>query len=99
MADGATLEVHVVTLRIYRDMLEDSVEVAEVELADAVSYVAEDILGEFDLGATIRHVDAAGIYGQGVTYTWGYVSIGDKMYRSVDIQLPCVVDGSVTMAA
>ena len=98
MMDGATSESHIVTLRIYRDMLEDSVEIAETTLAASVSSISEDLLGDYDLGATINHIDAAGMHGQGFSMTWGYISIADKMYRTVDIIIPLIVDGSATMA-
>jgi len=98
MMDGDTLESHVVTLRIYRDMLEDSVEIAETTLAAAISSISEDLLGDYDLGGTINHIDAAGIHGQDFSMTWGYISISDKMYRTVDIMIPVIVDGSATMA-
>ena len=94
-----TIELHVLTLRLYRDMLVEPLDEIEFTLAEAVSKIMEDLLGEYDLGATIRHVDAGGIYGTSVGATWGYIDVGGTLFRTVDITLPLVVDDSATLAA
>jgi len=99
MADGATVESHVVTIRLFRDMLGEPKEDTEILLAEASSKIAENILGEFDLGGTIRNVDAAGANGTPWSIQWGYVDLGGVMFRVADMTVPMVVDGSVTMAA
>lgn len=99
MLDGGTVESHIVTLRVYRNMLQESTEKAETDLAEAVSKTSEDILGEFDLGGNIRNVDAAGMHGSGVRFDWGYIQIDQTMFRICDITVPLIVDNSVTMAA
>jgi len=96
---GNTIEQHVVTLRIYRDMLEDPAEEAEYELGEIAQKVRDDLIGEYDLGATIRNVDYAGIHGQAMGSEWGYVEVSQKMYRIVDITIPLEVDGSKAAAA
>jgi hypothetical protein len=63
------------------------------------SDIQSDLIGDYDLGETIRNIDIAGIYGAGMGATWGYVDLGGKMYRIVDISLPLIVDDSATMAA
>ena len=68
-------------------------------MALGVSEITSNLIGEFDLGATIRNIDVAGQYGQAVTAQWGYVALNQTMYRTVDITIPLVVDGSAEQAA
>src|SRR3989304_120311 len=77
---GTTIEQHVVTIRLYRNMLDESGAV-EIELARIVSEISSDLLGEFDLGATIRNVDAGGQYGTGLATRWGYVAVRGPRFR------------------
>ncbi len=98
MVGGDTEELHVVTIRLYRDMLAEPVKTLEVDMATAVQRIVSDLAGEFDLGATIRNVDVAGINGTPISTDWGYVDIGGKMYRNADITLPLIVDASATAA-
>jgi len=95
---GKTIEQHVVTLRIYLNMLAEPQEDVELTLAKVVQEVISDLLGDYDLGATIRNVDAAGQYGTSVGTAWGYVDVGGVMFRIADVTLPLVVDDSATCA-
>jgi len=99
MLDGATEELHVATIRLYRPMLEEPLENMEYLMAEATSQIMASLLGEFDLGASIRNVDATGQNGTPVRADFGYVDLGGVMFRTADITVPMVVDGSVTMAA
>tara|TARA_R110002020_G_scaffold142846_2_gene315059 strand:- start:435 stop:902 length:468 start_codon:yes stop_codon:yes gene_type:complete len=97
-----TVEVHTVTVRFYRRAAfgegDDAGEV-ETEVALAVSEIASNLIGEYDLGATIRNIDVAGQYGGGMSATWGYINISGTIYRTVDLTVPLVVDDSATQAA
>src|SRR3990167_417152 len=95
---GTTIERHVVTIRLYRNMLDESADV-ELELARIVSEISGNLLGEFDLGATIRNVDAGSQYGTGLSSRWGYVDVGGTMFRVADMLLPLIVDDSATLTA
>ena len=68
-------------------------------MALAVSQVTSNLVGEFDLGATMRNIDIAGQYGQSLSATWGYITIGNTVFRTVDLTVPLVVDESATQAA
>uniref|UniRef100_A0A6M3XKI5 Uncharacterized protein n=1 Tax=viral metagenome TaxID=1070528 RepID=A0A6M3XKI5_9ZZZZ len=96
---NTTIEVHTVILRLYMDMLAEPTEGIEFKLAEVVSGIFHDLLGEYDLGTTIRNVDAGGIYGSPLRATWGYVDVGGKMYRIVDMSIPLIVDDSAVLAA
>ena len=99
---SSTIELHVATIRLYKRAAftegDDAGEV-EMDMALAVSEITSNLIGEYDLGATIRNIDVAGQYGQAVTAQWGYVALNQTMFRSVDITLPLVVDGSAEQAA
>jgi hypothetical protein len=95
----ATHELHTVQVRIYRDMLAEPTEQAETQMAKVVSQVMSDLLGDLDLGATIRNIDAGGQYGAKLEATWGYVEVGGMLYRVVDITLPLIIDDSATLVA
>jgi len=99
---STTIERHVVTVRLYRRAAfgqGDDAGQVEAEMALAVSQIASNLVGEFDLGATMRNIDVAGQYGQGLATQWGYVSLGSTMFRTADITVPLIVDGSATQAA
>lgn len=97
-ANGGTGESHVVLVRVYRDLFGLPTEETEFVLAKAVQQVLGDLLGEYDLGATVREIDAGGINGTPVRTDWGHVDIGGKLFRVADITLPLSVDDSATMA-
>lgn len=91
--NGGTEETHTVNVRLYRDMLMEPTKDMEIEVAVAVQRIVSDLLGDFDLGGTIRNVD-----GVNVRTDWGYGDVGGKMYRIADITLPLIVDDSATAA-
>ena len=97
-----TIEQHTVTVRLYRRAAfgqGDDAGAVEAEMALAVSQITSNLVGEFDLGATMRNIDVGGQYGQALNATFGYVSLGTTMFRTVDITVPLIVDGSATQAA
>jgi hypothetical protein len=97
-----TIEVHLVTVRLYRRAAfgqgDDAGEV-EAGMARAVSQISSNLIGEFDLGGTTRNIDVGGQYGQSISATWGYVTLGSTVFRTVDLAVPLVVDDSATQAA
>lgn len=92
-----TEESHLVTIRFYMNMLDDPQEDIEFLLMEAVSNVSEAILNDFDLGATVRHVDVAGINGQPLAVTYGYLEQHGVMYRVADLLVPLMVDNPITL--
>ena len=96
---GTTIESHVLMLRIFRNMLAEPTETMEKEFAKAVSSILSDIIGEFDLGGSVRSIDVAGIYGSSIAVSYGYLDLGGTMFRIADITLPLIVDDSATTTA
>ena len=94
-----TIESHVISVRLYTDMLAEPQEDIEMNLAAVTSDFMGDLCGEYDLGGTIRNVDFAGEYGTGLSAEWGHVDVSGKMCRVVDITIPLTVDDSGTFVA
>lgn len=98
-ADGGTDELHVLTMRVYRNMLQEPAGLIEKEMAKAVSRLLSDMLADADLNGTVMTIDAGGINGTVLRSDWGYVDVSGTMFRSVDIALPLIVHDSATVTA
>lgn len=97
-----TIELHMATVRLYRRAAfgqGDDAGQVEADVALAVSQISSNLIGEFDLGSTVRNIDIAGQYGQAINATWGYVTLGNTVFRTVDLAVPLVVDDSATQVA
>lgn len=94
-----TIELHVVGIRVFRNFLTEPVENIQFELAEAVSRIENDLVGDYDLGATIRNIDVGGQYGQPLRSDWGTLDLAGVMYDIVDITVPLIVDDSATLTA
>jgi len=90
-----TIEIHELTIRLYRNMMEEPEEDNELRISQSVTGIVSDLLGDYDLGASVRNL-AVGEYGRTISATYGYLDVGGTMYRSVDISVPLIVDGSAT---
>jgi len=92
-----TIELHVVTIRYYQRALNENAAEVELNLARQVALLLSDLLGDYDLGGTIRNVDAGASYGTRLQATFQWADEG--RYRFAEITLPLVVDDSLTPAA
>ena len=92
-----TVEVHTAIIRLYMNMLQEPTSDIEFKMARAVSKISLDLLGDFDLGGTIRNVDAAGQHGEPLTTKWGYSLVGGTMFRTADMSVPLIVDDAHTL--
>jgi len=84
--------LYVFTLRIYTDMLAEPAGQIDPKLIGVVDNVFDALLGDFDLGATVKNIDVFGQMGTPLRAEAGYVDVGGTMYRVVDITLPLVVN-------
>jgi hypothetical protein len=96
-----TIEVHEVIARFYHvlDLQSPDQEAPEIDLAALVQRVAESMLGDADLGGTVRNIDAAGQYGTGISTLWGYETISGTTFRIADMTIPIIIDDSASVAA
>jgi hypothetical protein len=90
-------ELHVVTIRLFKNMLEEPQSGIETEMARAASDIMASFYGEFDLDETIVFIDIAGIYGSPMSAEWGYIDSNHVMFRTCDINIPLIVDDSGTL--
>lgn len=96
---SSTIEVQTVTVRLIMNLLRYDPEEVELELAKVASEIIEDLLGDYDLGATIRNIDVAGQHSDGMGIAWGNSSEEGAVWRFVDINVPLIIDGSASLAA
>lgn len=96
---ATTIELHLVAVRIYRNMLTEPTANIETDLAIVVADISNDLLGDYDLGATVRGIDAGGQYGTVMGATWGHLDVSGTAFRVVDLELPLIVDDSATFSA
>ncbi len=101
-AGGEDQQTHQVGIRVFQraDVAPED-EAAELSLASAVGEAISAIAADASLGtgSGVRNVDAAGETGGGVRAFWGFEEVGGTQYRTVDIVLPLIVDGSATWQA
>lgn len=95
---GKTTKVYEIMIRIYRDMLAEPQSEIEFQLAEVVQDIGSDLLGDFDLGATVRNIDAAGEFGRPMRASWGYAPVSGTMFRVADMTIPVVVNDTATLA-
>ncbi len=94
----ATTKVVDVLVRLYLSFTRLGEE-TELTMLQAVTELMGDVEGDFDLDGTIRAVDVAGIYGQGLAAEWGDSEVGGVTYRIVDISIPMIVDSAAASLA
>lgn len=82
----------VFTQRIYQNMTAEPQDEIDPEVLRAVDSLMRKYSGDFDLGGNVRCVDLLGMAGIPLQAQAGYVNIGGKLYRVVDITLPLIVN-------
>ena len=96
---GDTKELHVATLRIFRDAFRGGAEEMELEMTRVVGQTMERIVEDFTQRAEMRNVDIGAEEGVKFEATYGYITLADITYRVADITVPMIVDGSATAVA
>ena len=97
-ANGGTRENHQVMVRIYLNMLSQPEADIETQIAEVVSKVTSDLIGDADQRGTVMSIDVAGMHGPALNIRWGHVDVGGTMYRVADMMVPFIVDDSGTVA-
>lgn len=78
--------------RIYQNMLSEPQDSIDPRVMKAVSNLMRRYQGDFDFNGSIRNVDVLGAFGSALRAQAGYVEIDTKLFRIVDITIPCVID-------
>lgn len=79
-------------MRVMNNMLQEPQEGIELELADATDWLLNELIGGLTLGSTVRQVDVFGETGEGLRAVPGYISIGQTMFRVMDIFVPLLIN-------
>lgn len=88
---ASTSAVMTFMVRLYQDMLAEPADEIDPGLYDAVDAVFALVSADFTLGDAVDFVDLLGQTGTAMTARAGYGSLGQTMFRIVDITIPVVV--------
>lgn len=88
----ATTGLVTFTLRIYSNMLAEPQDAIDPEILAAVDTLMTAYSGDFDLGGTVRDVDLLGETGTGLSMQAGYINQDNRLFRVVDLTIPCVIN-------
>lgn len=77
--------------RIYTSMLTDPQDLIDPRIIDATDALMAAYNGDFDLGGLIYAVDLLGMSGERLEARAGYLEIDRKIFRTMTINLPCLV--------
>ena len=87
-----TIEIRTISVRVYhRAPLDAPDPEIELRMGEFIDEVIEQLLGDFDLGGTIRNIEPTGI-----TLEWGYQTIQSEAFRVAELKVPMTVDDSAT---
>jgi hypothetical protein len=87
------------TMRLYTNMLADPEETIDPNLMNATSQMMNLFTGDFTLGNSVFAVDLLGMAGVPLTARAGYVDVGGKLFRIMDITVPLIVADVWTQVA
>lgn len=82
----------VFTLRIYQSMLMEPQDMIDPLMMRATSDLMRRYHDDYDFEGIIRNVDLLGAYGVSLSAIAGYLDIDGKMFRIMDITIPCLVN-------
>lgn len=89
---NATSAAVVLTIRCQTSMQQEPQNGIDRSLVKAVDAVMNAATGDFDLGATVSHVDLLGAYGPPMEARAGYLRQDNTDYRVMTITLPLVLN-------
>lgn len=96
---ASTTVAVVFMVRIYKNMLSEPQDAIDPEVMAAMDALMAAYVGDFTLGGLIKNVDVFGAHGTGLTARAGYIPQDGRLYRVMDIVVPCVVNDLWTQAA
>lgn len=79
-------------VRVYTSMLSDPQDAIDPDVMAAVDALMSAYSGDFTLGGLIRNVDLLGAHGTGLSAQAGYLNQDGRLFRVLDITLPCIVN-------
>jgi hypothetical protein len=82
----------VFTLRMYQSMLLEPQDMIDPRMTKALSNLMRRYHDDFDFEGLIRNIDLLGSFGVSLSAISGYLDIDGKMFRIVDMTIPCIVN-------
>lgn len=79
-------------VRIYNPMLSEPQSAIDPRVVKAVDALMAAYSADFELGGEVRDVDLLGEHGQGLRAIAGYIGQDNRLYRVMDIFVPCVIN-------
>jgi hypothetical protein len=89
---NATTVLVAFNVRIYKNMLSLPQDAIDPEVLAATDALMAAYSGDFTLGGLVRNVDLLGEHGEGLFARAGYVPQDGRLYRILDISVPCVIN-------
>jgi hypothetical protein len=90
---ASTSAAVIFTVRIYKSMLSEPSDLIDREMVRATSNLLRRYHDDFDFGGAIRNVDLLGAHtGRAIGAQAGYLDIDGKVFRIMDITVPCIVN-------
>lgn len=80
------------TQRVYSPMMSDPQDAIDPRVLAAVDALMGTYSGDFTLGGLVRNVDCLGAAGAPLSARAGYLVQDGKLFRVMDIVIPCVVN-------
>jgi hypothetical protein len=96
---STSTELHVLTVRIYKNALAEPQDYWEIELSKIVNAISDLFYGDFTLGGEVESIDFGGRYGGRYAAMWAYGDVNGPIFRVADITLPLIVHSSIAMTA
>ncbi len=85
-------------LRIFQNMLMEPQDAIDPQLLAAVSWVFDVFTADLTLGGQIRDCDVLGAHGIPLSAKAGYVPVDKKMFRTIDVTLPLIINDAFDQA-
>jgi hypothetical protein len=82
----------VFTLRMYQSMLKEPQDMIDPMMTKAASNLMRRYHDDFDFEGAIRNIDLLGAFGIPLSAVAGYLEVDGKMYRIIDMTIPCLVN-------
>lgn len=79
-------------LRPYLSMMSEPQDGIDLRITTAVDALFTAYSGDFDLGSNVRNVDLLGQYGVGLSARAGYLNQDNKVYRTLEMTIPLIVN-------
>lgn len=96
---AATSARVVFKMRLYAPMITEPQDDIDPSLVNAADVLMASLHADYDLGGTVRSIDVLGETGSALSARAGYVTIGQTMFRVIDLNVPVIINDAWTQEA